>query len=79
MCDILWSDPIEDFGQERTTEDFVYNNARGVSYFYTYKAVCNFLERNRFESIIRTHQGFDAGSVESFYISPEVPVGSNCV
>jgi serine/threonine-protein phosphatase 2B catalytic subunit len=79
MCDILWSDPIGDFGEERTTEDFVHNDVRGVSYVYTYKAVCDFLKRNRLVSIIRAHQMPEAGSVESFYASPEVPVGSNCV
>ncbi|KAH9983797.1 serine/threonine protein phosphatase calcineurin catalytic subunit Ppb1 [Russula compacta] len=61
MCDILWSDPIEDFGQERSTENFVHNHVRGCSYFYTYKAVCEFLERNRLLSIIRAHEAQDAG------------------
>ena len=80
MCDILVSDPIKDFGQERTTKDFVRNNnGRRITYFYTYKAVCDFLKRNRLVSIIRGHQISEAGSVESFYVSPEVPVGSNCV
>ncbi len=79
MCDIMWSVPIGDFGQEHTTENFVHKNVRGVSYLYTYKAVCDFLERNRLGSIIRARQIPDDGSVESFYVSPEVPVGSNCV
>lgn len=35
MCDILWADPIEDFGQEKTTELFVHNTVRGCSYFFT--------------------------------------------
>ncbi|KAI9462857.1 Serine/threonine-protein phosphatase 2B catalytic subunit A1 [Lactarius psammicola] len=61
MCDILWSDPIEDFGQERGPENFVHNHVRGCSYFYTYKAVCEFLERNRLLSIIRAHEAQDAG------------------
>jgi serine/threonine-protein phosphatase 2B catalytic subunit len=79
MYDILWSDPIEDFGQESTTEDFVHSKVRGISYLYTYKAVCDFLNRNHLVSIIRAHQMPEAGSVESFYVSPEVPVSSNCV
>lgn len=62
MCDLLWSDPIENFGQERdTTGYFVHNHVRGCSYFYTYKAVCDFLERNRLLSIIRAHEAQDAG------------------
>ena len=63
MCDILWSDPIENFGQEKGPENFVNNHVRGCSYFYTYKAVCEFLERNRLLSIIRAHEAQDAGYV----------------
>jgi serine/threonine-protein phosphatase 2B catalytic subunit len=78
MCDLLWSDPIEDFGQERTTENFVHNHVRGCSYFYTYKAVCEFLERNRLLSIIRAHEAQDSGCVgSSFHLSPEVHVSTN--
>jgi serine/threonine-protein phosphatase 2B catalytic subunit len=36
MCDILWSDPVEDFGQEKTTDSFVHNHVRGCSFFFTY-------------------------------------------
>ena len=79
MCDILWSDPIEGFDEERITETFVHNHVRGYSYFYTYKAVCDFLERNSLVSIIRAQEMQMAGSVESLYVSPEVPVGSNGV
>ncbi|KAH9958213.1 serine/threonine protein phosphatase calcineurin catalytic subunit Ppb1 [Russula dissimulans] len=61
MCDILWSDPIEGFGRERGTEKFVHNHVRGCSYFYTYKAVCDFLEKNRLLSVIRAHEAQDAG------------------
>lgn len=35
MCDILWSDPVEDFGQEKTSDSFVHNHVRGCSYFFT--------------------------------------------
>jgi serine/threonine-protein phosphatase 2B catalytic subunit len=35
MCDILWSDPVEDFGQEKMNESFVHNHVRGCSYFFT--------------------------------------------
>ena len=34
MCDILWSDPREDFGSERTGEHFSHNSTRGCSFFY---------------------------------------------
>ncbi|KAF9527434.1 Metallo-dependent phosphatase-like protein [Crepidotus variabilis] len=61
MCDILWSDPVEDFGQEKTSESFLHNHVRGCSYFFTYQAACNFLERNNLLSIIRAHEAQDAG------------------
>ena len=34
MCDILWSDPLEDFGNEKNAEHFSHNSVRGCSYFY---------------------------------------------
>jgi hypothetical protein len=36
MCDILWADPVEDFGTEKTTDSFVHNHVRGCSYFFTW-------------------------------------------
>ncbi|KAJ3130086.1 Serine/threonine-protein phosphatase 2B catalytic subunit alpha [Physocladia obscura] len=32
MCDILWSDPVEDFGQERTNEFFLHNSTRTTGF-----------------------------------------------
>ncbi|EMD34648.1 hypothetical protein CERSUDRAFT_116822 [Gelatoporia subvermispora B] len=61
MCDMLWSDPVEDFGQERMSDSFVHNHVRGCSYFFTYQAACQFLERNKLLSIIRAHEAQDAG------------------
>ncbi|KAJ9080195.1 3',5'-cyclic-nucleotide phosphodiesterase (PDEase) (3':5'-CNP) [Entomophthora muscae] len=61
MCDLLWSDPCEDFGQETNNVHFVHNHVRGCSYFFTYNAACAFLERNNLLSIIRAHEAQDAG------------------
>jgi len=61
MCDILWADPLEDFGSEKTSESFVHNHVRGCSYFFTYQAACQFLERNNLLSIIRAHEAQDTG------------------
>eukprot|EP00842_Homolaphlyctis_polyrhiza_P006030 jgi/Hompol1/6428/HPOL_002893-RA len=61
MCDLLWADPLEDFGQERTNEFFIHNGVRGCSYFFSYHAACAFLERNNLLSIIRAHEAQDAG------------------
>ncbi|KAJ7358589.1 Metallo-dependent phosphatase-like protein [Mycena albidolilacea] len=61
MCDILWSDPAEDFGTEKTADSFLHNHVRGCSYFFTYQAACNFLERNNLLSIIRAHEAQASG------------------
>ncbi|WWC86736.1 serine/threonine-protein phosphatase 2B catalytic subunit A1 [Kwoniella dendrophila CBS 6074] len=61
MCDILWADPLEDFGSEKTNDTFIHNHVRGCSYFFTYNAACQFLERNNLLSIIRAHEAQDAG------------------
>ena len=61
MCDILWADPLEEFGQEKTSEYFVHNHVRGCSYFFSYPAACAFLEKNNLLSVIRAHEAQDAG------------------
>ena len=61
MCDILWADPLEEFGQEKTSEFYVHNHVRGCSYFFSYPSACAFLEKNNLLSIIRAHEAQDAG------------------
>lgn len=61
MCDLLWSDPLEDYGNEKTNEHFTHNTVRGCSYFYSYAACCDFLQNNQLLSIIRAHEAQDAG------------------
>ena len=61
MCDILWADPLEDFGQEKTSDYFLHNHVRGCSYFFSYHSACAFLEKNNLLSIIRAHEAQDAG------------------
>lgn len=61
MCDILWADPLEDFGQEKTSDYFLHNHVRGCSYFFSYQAACAFLEKNNLLSVIRAHEAQDAG------------------
>ncbi|XP_041124817.1 serine/threonine-protein phosphatase 2B catalytic subunit beta isoform-like isoform X7 [Polyodon spathula] len=61
MCDLLWSDPCEDFGNEKSPEHFSHNTVRGCSYCYSYPAVCDFLQTNNLLSIIRAHEAQDAG------------------
>jgi len=62
MCDLLWSDPFEDYGKENAiSEKFTPNNVRGCSYFYSFNAVCDFLQANSLLSMIRAHEAQDAG------------------
>lgn len=61
MCDLLWADPLEDFGSEANNDGFIHNHVRGCSYFFSYTAACAFLERNNLLSIIRAHEAQDAG------------------
>ncbi|XP_004365567.2 calcineurin A alpha [Capsaspora owczarzaki ATCC 30864] len=61
MCDLLWADPLEDFGEEKDDDFYVHNHVRGCSFFYSYHAACAFLEKNNLLSIIRAHEAQDAG------------------
>merc|ERR1711917_33792 len=62
LCDLIWSDPGEDFGKEaQGTEDFIPNQTRGCGYFYSFNAVCKFLQENNLLSMIRAHEAQDQG------------------
>lgn len=37
MCDLIWADPGEDYGSEKTSEHFNHNSVRGCSYFFRYQ------------------------------------------
>lgn len=60
MCDVLWSDPAEG-SIESDKADFVSNQARGCSFYYTYDAVCKFLKKNKLLSVIRGHEAQKEG------------------
>ncbi|NWU72277.1 PP2BA phosphatase, partial [Pterocles burchelli] len=61
MCDILWSDPLEKKRNEKTQEHFTHNTEKKCSYFYSYPAVCEFLQHNKKKTILRAHEAQDAG------------------
>ncbi|XP_055354934.1 serine/threonine-protein phosphatase 2B catalytic subunit gamma isoform-like isoform X2 [Paramacrobiotus metropolitanus] len=61
LCDLIWADPNTDFGNEKTNDFFTHNSTRGCSYYYTYPAVCDFLNRNNLLSVIRAHEVQDMG------------------
>lgn len=57
MCDLLWSDPMD----EDSTSLYAPNELRGCSYVFSYTAVSNFLRTNNLLSIIRAHEAQDEG------------------
>jgi len=61
MCDLIWSDPFDEFGKEKFPDKFLPNISRGCSYFYSYDAVCDFITRNNLLSVIRAHEAQDDG------------------
>ncbi|KAG6811974.1 hypothetical protein H0H92_005008 [Tricholoma furcatifolium] len=71
LCDLLWSDPAVNYGHEhepsasphalRPGQTFEHNTTRGCSFYYSYEAVCQFLERNGLLGVIRGHEAQDAG------------------
>ncbi|KAF8066941.1 Metallo-dependent phosphatase-like protein [Lyophyllum atratum] len=71
LCDLLWSDPVANYGHEQEPSQhgpglplgstFLHNATRGCSFFFTYEASCQFLERNNLLGIIRGHEAQDAG------------------
>ena len=62
MTDLLWSDPTPTYGFENSGDEyFFFNEARKIAFFYTYQAVCTFLEDNDLLSVIRAHEAKDAG------------------
>eukprot|EP01129_Flabellula_baltica_P017481 TRINITY_DN96_c0_g3_i2.p1 TRINITY_DN96_c0_g3~~TRINITY_DN96_c0_g3_i2.p1 ORF type:complete len:536 (+),score=109.09 TRINITY_DN96_c0_g3_i2:19-1626(+) len=58
LCDLLWSDPREHYDSD---PDFIFNQARGCSYSFSFDAVCKFINSNNLLSIIRAHEVQDAG------------------
>ncbi|KAG7095065.1 hypothetical protein E1B28_005855 [Marasmius oreades] len=70
LCDLLWSDPVGNYGHEEEPSQhaplppgttFLPNQTRGCSYYFTYEAVCQFLDRNHLLGVIRGHEAQDAG------------------
>eukprot|EP01080_Neovahlkampfia_damariscottae_P002464 gene2464-3174_t len=63
MCDLLWSDPMNDDEEMLIDEEnmFQYNELRGCSFTYSYLAVETFLKNNNLLSVIRAHEAQDNG------------------
>ena len=60
MCDLLWSDPMDDYS-ENVSDFYKHNTVRGCSYYFSYSAVSAFLEANNLLSVIRAHEAQDDG------------------
>lgn len=62
MCDLLWSDPMEE-EEEHVCPNALYlqNEMRGCSYVFSCNAVDHFLKENGLLSIIRAHEAQDEG------------------
>ncbi|KAI8378828.1 serine/threonine-protein phosphatase 2B catalytic subunit A1 [Choanephora cucurbitarum] len=55
MCDLVWADPFEEYDND-SHAGFEHNHIRGCSYFYSYNATCEFLQRNNLLSVVRAHE-----------------------
>eukprot|EP00831_Metopus_contortus_P052306 TRINITY_DN43902_c0_g1_i2.p2 TRINITY_DN43902_c0_g1~~TRINITY_DN43902_c0_g1_i2.p2 ORF type:complete len:199 (+),score=26.54 TRINITY_DN43902_c0_g1_i2:60-656(+) len=60
LCDILWSDPIDDDKGE-CDPPMKPNNVRSCSYFFGKKALGPFLKKNNLLAIIRAHESLPDG------------------
>eukprot|EP01002_Notosolenus_urceolatus_P015990 NODE_924_length_1683_cov_68.042228_g757_i0.p1 GENE.NODE_924_length_1683_cov_68.042228_g757_i0~~NODE_924_length_1683_cov_68.042228_g757_i0.p1 ORF type:complete len:502 (+),score=152.98 NODE_924_length_1683_cov_68.042228_g757_i0:104-1507(+) len=62
MCDLLWSDPMDE-EEECASPDAMYlhNDLRGCSFVFSFNAACQFLKRNNLLSVIRAHEAQDEG------------------
>merc|ERR1719217_1804194 len=60
QCDLIWSDPMEDKeGQpppKKGAQQWIPNEVRGCSYFFTFEASVGFLQKNSLLSVIRAHE-----------------------
>lgn len=61
FCDLLWGDPAQDFGAEKNSREYVPNQTRGCSYYFSFKAVCKFLDATNCLSVIRAHEVQESG------------------
>jgi len=58
LCDLLWSDPLEEKDQAKAKKGphFVHNKVRGCSYSYSFEGTIKFLTKNSLLSVIRAHE-----------------------
>ena len=62
MCDLLWSDPMEDDEEQLCKHAlFLHNDMRGCSFVFSHTATVQFLADNGLSSVIRGHEAQDEG------------------
>ncbi|KAI0978079.1 hypothetical protein GJ496_004819 [Pomphorhynchus laevis] len=61
MCDLLWSDPCENYDDNNSLDLFTHNANRGCSYFYNYPAVSEFNAVNNLLCVVRAHEAQNSG------------------
>lgn len=61
MCDLLWSDPMDEKDEEENEDIFIPNYPRSCSYKFSFRAASVFLKHNNLISIIRAHEAEEPG------------------
>lgn len=70
ICDIVWSDPMED--DEAVKKDFTDNSERACSYKYGLEPVKKILDDNDYTLLIRAHQVQVQGYRMHYWETPQV-------
>ncbi|KAG8838321.1 3',5'-cyclic-nucleotide phosphodiesterase (PDEase) (3':5'-CNP), partial [Serendipita sp. 411] len=74
MCDLLWADPAPPGSDQLPGRPlFLHNSVRGCSHYYTYDAVCKFLDDNNLLTMIRAHEVQEEGYSIQKYTTKEWP------
>lgn len=82
LCDLLWSDPIEEDSAEGLGEEemerwynirYMENPTRGCGYVFGFSAVAEFLDRNDLLSVVRAHEVQDEGFRLHHFLRPDRP------
>ena len=60
MCDMLWSDPTTNYGEDKR-DSFIMNMSRGCSYRFSSGDCTKFLDNNKLLAVIRGHEAQSEG------------------
>jgi len=77
LCDLLWSDPLEEETAKGLSADdmlewynveYIHNPTRGAGFIFGYRAIVDFLTTNNLVSLIRAHEVQMDGYFEHFFL-----------